>query len=152
MKKGPTAPWRAAALALVTATAACGGGAASAPTGPATSGGGGGGSRSSHNAGQDCFRCHRDFGVAGTVYRADGSAYPGATVRLTTAASGGGSVVLTLASDSSGNFFTPQSVGFGSGLYADVAGTGGARRSMAAAVTSGACNSCHDASNRIRAE
>jgi hypothetical protein len=147
MKRRPTVPWRAAALALAAVTAACGGSSTSAPTGPAA-----GGSRSSHNAGQDCLRCHRDFGVAGTVYRADGSAYSGATVRLTTGAGGGGSVVLTLTSDASGNFYTSQSVGFGSGLYSDAAGTGGARRSMAAAVTSGACNSCHDASNRIRAD
>ena len=43
-------------------------------------------------------------------------------------------------------------VGFGSGLYTDATGTGGARRAMKAAVTGGACNSCHDASNRIRAD
>jgi len=150
MTRTPTAAWRAAALALATVTAACGGSSTSAPTSPGT--GGGGGSRTSHNAGQDCLRCHREFGVAGTVYRTDGSAYSGATVRLTTAASGGGSAVLTLTSDAAGNFYTSQSVGFGSGLYTDVAGTGGARRSMVAAVTSGACNSCHDASNRIRAD
>jgi len=149
MPRRPTVPWRAA-LALAAATAACGGSSTSAPTNPGT--GGGGGSRASHNAGQDCLRCHRDFGVAGTVYRADGSAYSGATVRLTTAASGAGTVVLALTSDAAGNFYTSQSVGFGSGLYTDVAGTGGTRRSMAATVTSGACNSCHDASNRIRAE
>ncbi len=100
MTRTPTAPWRAAALALATVTAACGGSSTSAPTSPGT--GGGGGSRTSHNAGQDCLRCHRDFGVAGTVYRADGSAYSGATVRLTTAASGGGSAVLTLTSDARG--------------------------------------------------
>lgn len=153
MTRRPTAPWRAAVLALATLTAACGGSSTSAPTGPGTgASGGGGGSRSSHNAGQDCLRCHRDFGVAGTVYRADGSAYSGATVRLTTAEGGGGGVVLTLTSDASGNFYASQSVGFGSGLYTDAAGTGGGRRSMAAAVTTGACNSCHDASNRIRAD
>jgi hypothetical protein len=72
--------------------------------------------------------------------------------RRSTSASGGGSVVLSLTSDAAGNFYTSQSVGFGAGLYADVAGTSGARRSMVAAVTSGACNSCHDTSNRIRAD
>jgi hypothetical protein len=149
MTRRPTAPW-GAALALTIVTAACGGSSTSAPTSPGT--GGGSSPSASHNAGQDCLRCHRDFGVAGTVYRADGSAYSGATVRLTTAASGGGSVILSVTTDASGNFHTSQSVGFGSGLFADVAGTGGARRSMEAAVTSGACNSCHDASNRIRAD
>ncbi len=142
----------AASLAAVALAAACGG-AASGPTG-AASAATGGGSRltTSHNAGRDCLGCHRDFRVAGTVYRADGSAYPGATVRLTTAADGGGSVVLSVSTDASGNFYSSQGVSFGSGLHADVAGTGGARRSMTALVTSGACNSCHDAQNRIRAD
>ena len=134
-------------LALVALAAACGG---SSPT--SSTPGGGGGAAASHNAGRDCLACHREFGIAGTVYRVDGSAYPGATVRLTTAADGGGSVVLTVTTDASGNFYASRAVGFGSGLYTDVTGTGGARRAMKAAVTGGACNSCHDASNRIRAD
>lgn len=138
----------AAPLALVALGAGCGG---SSPTSSAD--GGGGGSAASHNAGRDCLACHRgEFGVAGTVYRVDGSAYPGATVRVTTALDGGGSVVLTVTADASGNFYASRSVAFGSGLYTDVTGTGGARRAMKAAVTGGACNSCHDASNRIRAD
>ena len=150
--RGSASAWLAAGLAAAALGAACGG-SGSGPTGSA-SGATGGGSRltTSHNAGRDCLGCHRDFRVAGTVYRADGSAYPGATVRLTTAADGGGSVVLSVSTDASGNFYTSQGVSFGSGLHADVAGTGGTRRSMAAPVTSGACNSCHDASNRIRAD
>jgi hypothetical protein len=149
MKRRSTAARLTVALGLATLAAACGGGSTSAPT---STGGGGGGSPTSHNAGQDCLRCHRDFGAAGTVYRADGSAYPGATVRLTTAANGGGSVVLSLTSDATGNFYASRSVGFGAGLYADVTGTTGATRAKTAAVTSGACNSCHDARNRIRAD
>lgn len=142
--------WRlTASLTSAVLAAACGGGSSAAPTTPAT--GGGSSLQTSHNAGQDCLRCHRDFAAAGTVYHADGSIDAGATVRLTTAAGGGGSVVVSATSDASGNFHTSQSVGFGSALYADVAGTGAAR-SMDAAVTSGACNSCHDAANRIRAE
>ena len=144
--------WLAAGLAAAALGAACGG-SGSGPTASA-SGATGGGSRltTSHNAGRDCLGCHRDFRVAGTVYRADGSSYPGATVRLTTAADGGGSVVLAVSTDASGNFYSSQAVTFGSGLYADVAGSGGARRSMKAVVASGACNSCHDAQNRIRAD
>ena len=147
MTRRSNGPWLAAALALGTLAAACGGGGA--PT--STTAGGGGSRGSSHNAGRDCLTCHREFGVAGTVYRADGSAYPGATVRLTTAPSGGGSVALSLTSDGSGNFSASRSVGFGSGLYTDVTGGTGAPRAMTAAVTSGACNSCHDSQNRIRA-
>ena len=141
----------AASLAVAALATACGG----SSTGAAGSvSGSTGGSRlaTSHNAGRDCLGCHRDFRVAGTVYRADGSAYPGATVRLTTAADGGGSVVLSVSTDASGNFYSSQGVSFGSGLHADVAGTAGARRSMTALVTSGACNSCHDAQSRIRAD
>jgi hypothetical protein len=136
-------------VALATAC----GGSASSPTGSASGSATGGGTRltTSHNAGRDCLGCHRNFAVAGTLYRADGSAYPGASVRLTTAAAGGGAVVLSVSTDASGNFYTTQAVGFGSGLYADAAGTG-ARRSKTAPVTSGACNSCHDAQNRLRAD
>ena len=142
----------AASLAVAALATACGGSSTGAAG--SVSGSTGGGSRlaTSHNAGRDCLGCHRDFRVAGTVYRADGSAYPGATVRLTTAADGGGSVVLSVSTDASGNFYSSQGVSFGSGLHADVAGTGGTRRSMTALVTSGACNSCHDAQNRIRAD
>jgi hypothetical protein len=61
-------------------------------------------------------------------------------------------VVLSLTSDASGNFYASRSVGFGSGLYTDVAGASGSPRAMTAAVTSGACNSCHDSRNRIRAD
>jgi hypothetical protein len=149
MTRGRTLRRPAPILALAVLTTACGG-SSTAPTSPATGGSPG---TASHNAGRDCLGCHRgQFGVAGTVYRADGTAYPGATVRLTTAADGGGSVVLSVVSDASGNFYASQSVSFGSGLHADVTGTGGARRAMAAAVTGGACNSCHDATNRIRAD
>ena len=150
MTRGRVA-WWLAAPALAAVAAACGGSGAS-PTGAVAPGSGGGLTTTSHNAGRDCLACHREFRVAGTVYRADGSTYPGATVRLTTAADGGGSVVLSVTADGSGNFYSSQSIAFGSGLYADVAGTADARRSMQAAFTSGACNSCHDASNRIRVD
>ncbi|HEX9190271.1 MAG TPA: hypothetical protein VGB87_24555 [Vicinamibacteria bacterium] len=141
---------RVIAVALAAAAAACGGTDGS-PTGTAPGGGGSSASASSHNAGRDCLECHRELRVAGTVYRADGSTYPGVAVRLTTAAEGQGTVVLTLATDRSGNFYSSQAVSFGSGLFADVAGSG-ARRAMPGPVASGACNSCHDASNRIRAD
>ena len=116
------------------------------------------GIRGSHNAGRDCMGCHGSGGegptwtVAGTVYRDDGvTAYAGAQVRLTTERDGGGSVLIELTSDGSGNFYTSRAVGFGGGLFADVAGTG-PRRSMQEPLTRGACNSCHDASNRLRAD
>ncbi len=126
----------------------------STTTGPSDS------NTSSHNAGRDCMACHGPgvggeaptWTVAGTVYRDDGATvYVGARVRLTTEPEGGGNVVAELTSDASGNFYTNRQVSFGGGLFADVIGTG-ARRSMGDALTRGACNSCHDVSNRLRAE
>jgi len=137
-----------AALAVV----GCGGG--SSPTQATSGGGSSSGQRlsSSHNAGRDCTSCHRDFAIAGTVYAAGGaSPLAGATIRFTTAPDGGGPLLLTLTSDASGNFRSSQSPGFGSAVYVDAAGPSGARSAMKAAVTSGACNSCHDASRRITA-
>jgi hypothetical protein len=91
--------------------------------------------------------------VAGTVYQADGTApFRGATVRLTSGADGTGTVILSVLTDASGNFFTAQALSFDTGLFTDVSGTGATRRAMSSTVSSGACNSCHDASNRIRAD
>jgi hypothetical protein len=129
--------------ALLLALAACGGGGdtPSNPSDPV---------RTSHNAGRDCLQCH-GFSLAGTVYRDDGSVYPGAVVRLTTQPGGGSEVVVSVTADASGNFFTNEPVSWGDGLYTDVQGTG-ARRLMEATVTGGACNSCHGGGNRIRAD
>lgn len=142
--------WRAGlAGALALMVGACAGGSAEGPT----SGSSSSGTRlaTSHNAGRDCTGCHREFAIAGTVYKSDGTTpLSGATVRLTSAADGTG-VVLSLTSDGSGNFRTSQAVGFGAGLYVDVVGTSGTRSAMQAAITSGACNSCHGTSKRITA-
>jgi hypothetical protein len=125
---------------------ACGGSSSSNPTGPSgtTSASG------SHNAGRDCLSCH-SFAAAGTAYRSDGTtAYPGAVIRLTTASGGGGTVLAALTADASGNFYTNSAINFGSGLHAAATGTGGAVSSMSAAITTGACNSCHTSANRIK--
>jgi hypothetical protein len=143
--------WMAAvAGGAVLAAVACGSGGS--PT-QATSGVSSGQRlSSSHNAGRDCTSCHRDFTVAGTVYGASGSsALAGATIRFTTAPDGGGTLLLTLTSDASGNFRSSQSLGFGPGVYVDAAGPSGTRSPMKAALPSGACNSCHDSSKRITA-
>jgi hypothetical protein len=135
-------------LAVAGALASCGGGGESAsPTAasPAAR------VATSHNAGQDCLRCHREFAAAGTVYGSGGAALAGAAVRLTTAADGGGTVLATLTSDGSGNFYTTRSLDLAAGVFADVTGPGGARATKKAAVTSGACNSCHSAARRLTA-
>ncbi len=135
------------AVVLFLALAACGGGGSPAtPSAPGTP------STSSHNAGRDCLECH-GFSVAGTIYRDDGAIpYPGATVRLTSEASGAGEVLISLVTDRSGNFYTTQSVDWGRGPYADVTDSAGTLRPMETPLSGGACNSCHDAGERIRAE
>lgn len=75
--------------------------------------------------------------------------YPGATIRLTAEASGGGSVVASLTADGSGNFYTSNTVNLGPGVYATATGTSGIATAMSAAVTSRACNSCHTTGRRI---
>jgi hypothetical protein len=126
----------------------------SSPSGPSNGSAGGG----SHNAGRNCLQCHNGgseaptWTLAGTVYRSDGvTANPAATVRLTRGPDGTGGVVLTLTTDGSGNFYTASSVDFGAGLFPEVSGSDGVRVSMPTTVPNGACNSCHDSSNRIRA-
>lgn len=130
--------------ALLLALTACGGGS-DGPTGPS------GPASASHNAGRDCLQCH-SLTMAGTVYRDDGSPYPGAVVRVTTGPGGTGDVLVRLTTDASGNFFTDRAVSWDGGLHADVSGASGTVRPMLAPVTGGACNSCHAGADRIRAE
>lgn len=152
-----TNAWRlAACLTLALLAGACGGGGSS-PTSPTSAGTSSGGSStsnsasaSSHNAGTDCTSCHR-FTVAGTAYQSSGTAtYPGAVIRLTSAANGGGTVVLSLTADRSGNFYSESAVAFGQGLYVTATGTSGTITAKSGPITSGACNRCHTASQRIR--
>lgn len=111
----------------------------------------------SHNAGQNCMSCHSSggkgegtFTVAGTVYNASGSAVsPNATVKLYTGAGGTGSLVKTIEVDGKGNFYTTNSIDFGTGLYVTVTGKSGSVSTMNTSVTTGQCNSCHNSSNRI---
>ena len=145
-------------LALTLAAAlfavACGGdGAPSAPSSASTSTTTGGTSgRTSHNAGRDCTTCH-SFTLAGTAYRTDGATvYAGATIKLTSGSNGGGTVLATLSSDASGNFYSSTPVSFGSGVFVSASGTTGTTRSMTAAITSGACNRCHTSGSRLIVE
>lgn len=143
-----TKPLAAGALVMGIALSvlACGGNSTSSPTAPSgtTSGTG------SHNAGRNCLSCH-SFTAAGTAYKSDGAtAYPGVTIRLTTASGGGGAVLATLTADPSGNFYTSSAINFGTGLYVTATGTSGAATPMGPAITSGACNNCHASGNRIK--
>lgn len=99
---------------------------------------------SSHNSGKNCLGCH-SFNAAGSVFnQVLTSTYPGATIKLTTGAGGTGTLLATFSSDNSGNFYTNNPISFGTGIYVSVTGTGGTVKYMSTAITSGACNSCHN--------
>jgi len=111
----------------------------------------------SHNAGQNCMSCHKSggdgegtFTVAGTVYNASGSSVsPNATVKFYTGQGGTGTLVKTIEVDGKGNFYTTNSIDFGTGLYVTVTGGSGGVSTMSSSVTTGQCNSCHDSSEKI---
>jgi hypothetical protein len=99
---------------------------------------------SSHNSGRNCLGCHSDFKIAGSVYNKSFTGpYTGARIKITTQSNGSGSILATLNSDKSGNFYTGNSISFGSGVYVSAEGTTGTVKYMNTALTDGACNSCH---------
>jgi hypothetical protein len=107
-------------------------------------------SSESHNVGKNCMECHKIggsvegwFTVAGTVYDdTKMSVFPNATIKLTTGPNGTGNLVSSVEVDKKGNFYTTNSVDFGTGLYATVEGNLSSNH-MNAKVQSGQCNSCH---------
>ena len=111
------------------------------------------GTSRSHNAGRNCMDCHSQggsgdgwFTVAGTAYNsAKTNIYPNVTVKLYTAINGTGTLKYTVQGDALGNFYTTQTIDFGSGLYPAVQGTAGPKY-MSTAITTGRCNSCHGVS------
>jgi hypothetical protein len=105
----------------------------------------------SHNAGKNCMSCHTvgfshgAFTVAGTVYNSSKSSiYGNATVKLTTGANGTGTVKMSVTGDASGNFHTTSGITLTGGLYVAVTGRTGNAQYMAAPVTTGQCNGCHN--------
>lgn len=116
-------------------------------------------SSESHNNGLNCMDCHKSggqgdgwFNLAGSVYNSTQTVpYITASVELRTEQSGAGTLVQRVEVDQNGNFYTTNPVDFGTGLYASVVG-GINTKYMTAMVTTGACNSCHNASQRIWAE
>jgi hypothetical protein len=108
------------------------------------------GDTESHRAGNNCMSCHTAggsgegrFTVAGTVYQADGTTpYPNTTVTLYTGADASGELVITVEVDGKGNFYTTESVDWGTGLYPSVS-SDNETLNMPTPTGSGACNSCH---------
>ncbi len=111
-------------------------------------------STESHNLGQNCMNCHESggdgegwFTIAGSLYNKSATrGYPNGSVKFTTLPGGDGTIVKTLEIDSKGNFYTTETINFGSGLYVGVFGTNGEQKFMASKVTNGTCNSCHGSS------
>ena len=108
------------------------------------------GETKSHNMGRNCMDCHYRggpgevrFHIAGTVYDSTLlTPLPNGKVEFYDALSGG-KLVLTLDVDGNGNYYTANSVNFGSGLYPRVVSPNGNTRSMGSATSSGECASCH---------
>ena len=106
----------------------------------------------SHNMGQNCMNCHKSggdgkgwFQVAGTVYDTLLSkTNPNTTVQLYTD-SKGTNLKYTVQVDALGNFYTTETIDYGSGLYPVVVGKTISKH-MSSPVTSGQCNSCHGVS------
>jgi hypothetical protein len=102
---------------------------------------------SSHNAGKNCISCHSNFKLAGSVYnKSFTKIYSGVKIKVTTQSNGQGSVLVTMNSDNSGNFYTGTSISFGSGVFVSAENTSGTVQYMNTSITSGACNSCHGSS------
>jgi len=107
-------------------------------------------SSESHKAGQDCMNCHTSggpgegwFSIAGTVYDSTlNDVYPNATVKIYTEPNGAGTLKSTVAVDRNGNFYTTESIDFGSGIYVLVEGDLETKY-MITPITTGRCNSCH---------
>ena len=110
-------------------------------------------SKKSHNMGQNCMNCHKNGGegegwflAAGTVYDSlKTTTYPNTTVKLFTGPNGTGTLKHTIQVDGLGNFYTTETIDFGSGLYPAVVGINSTKY-MSSSTTNGQCNSCHGSS------
>jgi cytochrome c553 len=101
----------------------------------------------SHNAGKNCISCHGEFNLAGTVYNKNlSSPMTGATINVYSQPGGTGTLLATVTSDNSGNFYTEKNINFDPGVYISIKSTSGTVVNKTPAVTSGACNSCHGGS------
>ncbi len=98
--------------------------------------------------GSDCLSCHSGNGGGGgeqSTFTAAGTAFSdlagtaplsGATVKITDASGN----VVTLTTNSAGNFYTSQALTFPIGAEVDA---NGGSRTMVTAVAAGGCNGCH---------
>jgi hypothetical protein len=106
----------------------------------------------SHNMGQNCMACHQAHGpgpglftAAGTLYGADGTPHSDGAVELRTGPNGAGDLVLRIAADSNGNFYTTEMLPLpDSSLFPTVYDRDAMpRNAMPFPTSSAACNVCH---------
>lgn len=114
------------------------------------------GEMESHKAGSNCMDCHTPgrsgegfFEVAGTVYTTDPSpttVFRNTTIEFYSDSNGSGTLVATIEVDGRGNFFTTESIDWGSGLYAVVSSGNTEPQYKPYRLKDsdyGACNRCH---------
>ena len=106
----------------------------------------------SHNMGQNCMSCHQAHGpgpglftAAGTIYGADQTPHTDGSIELRTGAAGTGDLVLRIAADSNGNFYTTEKLPLpDTSLFPAVYDRDGMLRNyMPFPTRSAACNVCH---------
>ncbi len=113
---------------------------------------------SSHLPGTNCASCHSPEGTApgfftasGTVVRTTDAPYPGVTVELRTAPMGGGMLLASAVTDTSGNFYTTAPLpNPAMPMFVSLAPPSGTRRAMPFPTLSGQCNFCHLGRQRFR--
>jgi len=108
------------------------------------------GERESHHIGMNCLNCHNGGGLpvftaAGTVYQVMNTTLtlPNVRINFHSGPNATGTLEHTIEVDALGNFYTTETIAWGSGLYLSVTVPGGATTSMSFAITNGACGSCH---------
>lgn len=111
----------------------------------------------SHNMGLNCMNCHQAHGpgkgrftTAGTLFDATGKPLAGGTIELRTAPNGQGDLILDIAIDDNGNFFTTETLPFpDSALFPYIRGPAQGTAFMPFPTLSGACNLCHVGKQRL---
>lgn len=103
----------------------------------------------SHNAGKNCISCHVPngqgdgcFSIAGTVYDKTGAIAPTATIQFYAQPNGGGTLKATIPVNTSGSFYTSESM---VGYYPAVVSKAGTKTFMATPIAQGGggCALCH---------
>ncbi|MEQ1734331.1 MAG: hypothetical protein ABL940_11710 [Bacteroidia bacterium] len=108
------------------------------------------GKTKSHNIGKNCMDCHKKRGDGEGIFTAAGTVYdsvktnvlPNVTLKLFTGPNGTGDVKYTIPVDGLGNFYTTETISYGSGLYPAIVGAT-TTKFMISSITTGQCNGCH---------